>query len=197
MNPGAEVSITVPILQIGNWCLVTHQSETTIECQSLGFNLALIPTPWSSCYREMTPRFSPEAVCGGSASGSGRGSAPGSFTAPLCHTTHQRGWGWERWVWERGVTGIWRQTHHRVPWALQEIRLLDSQTAPHLLMIQWVYCMSVCLLVYWWGERCQRGGEAGDFLSPSKKGYLSLKTEGEQLNAMHNISCQLLEIIFF
>ena len=65
VNPGAEVSITVPILQIGNWCFVTHQSETTIECQSLGFNLALIPTPWSSCYREMTPRFSPEAVCGG------------------------------------------------------------------------------------------------------------------------------------
>ena len=72
---------------------------------------------------------------------------------------------------------------------------LDSQAAPHLLMIQRVYCMSVCLLVYWWGESCQRGGEAGDFPFPSKKGYLSLETAGE-LNAMHN-SCQPLEIIFF
>ena len=84
--------------------------------------------------------------------------------------------------------------HRRI--SLQEIRLLDSQAAPHLLMIQWVYCMSVCLLVYWWGESCQRGGEAGDFPFPSKKGYLSLETVGEELNAMHN-SCQLLEIIFF
>ena len=98
-----------------------------------------------------------------------------------CVTLHIRGDGAENSESGRGKSQAgWRQARHRRI-SLQEIRLLDSQAAPHLLMIQWVYCMSVCLLVYWWGESCQRGGEAGDFPFPSKKGYLSLETVGEEL----------------
>lgn len=64
----------------------------------------------------------------------------------LCHITHQRGYGSKLRVWKREVIGGlgagW--------WMQQDIRLLDSNTALSLLItIMSVYCVSVCLCVFW------------------------------------------------
>lgn len=79
-----------------------------------------------------------------------------------CCVTQQmrRGFSSQLWVWKKEVTGGLGTGG----WTLQEIRLLDSKTVPcSLIMIQCVYCMSVCAHQSR-GKRCWRGGEAMTFL---------------------------------
>lgn len=64
---------------------------------------------------------------------------------PLCHTTHQKGTGFRTLSLEEGSH---RRAEDRIWWTLQDIRLLDSKTAPCLLItivcILYV-CVSVCV----------------------------------------------------
>lgn len=118
--------------------------------------------------------------------------------APSRHhrvTLHIRGEGAVTSESARGKSQVgWRQARHRRI-SLREIRLLDSQTAPHLLMIQRVHCTAVSTCVLVGGELSEgRGGRRLSF--PVQKGLPKPENRGRPTDAVHN-ACQRSEIILF
>lgn len=144
------------------------------------------------------PQISPEAVCGGRPFhmgfryGSGRGSVPGLLHGTTMSHCISVGKGLETSESARGKSQVgWRQA---ATGGSPCRRLgLDSQTAPHLLMIQRVH--TAVRLVYWWGRAARGEGRQETFL-PVQKGLSKPENRGDQLTqcTMH---VSVREIILF